>query len=213
MSEETEEDKLSLFRKVSPHLTPRESSVYLVFKENGLNVNTISPDTIAGFYNLFLNGKSCVDIQQMNKGWSLGQIVALRIENNWDDKRKEHIESLLEKENQNLTQLRSESISFISSALSATHKFWSEKILKYLQTGDEAHIQDLPIKSMGFYKSMQAMLKDILEVQSGSPSINVTVKSAPPTERTIEGQSKVIQNEDEVRAALLAGLSEKLKKT
>jgi len=156
-----------------PFLTERERSAYRVY--SGLKQSPVAPSTVASFFSLFLAGKSCQEIVEANRGFSLGQIVQIRIDYKWDELRTEYLTQLMKSVSTKMLQSKLETVSFVTDALSATHKLWGQKIIKYLQTGNESELQNIPIGTLGTYKLFVNLLNEInLEVE-GNP------KPLPPT--------------------------------
>ncbi len=118
----------------------------------------ISPQTEAGFFQLFIRGKSCEEIHRLNPGFHLGSIVSARIDGKWDEKLEEYRDSLMNSVASRVKQVELEAIDFVGDVLSATHRMHGDRIKRYMQTGDESELGDLAINSMQGYKTAVELL-------------------------------------------------------
>lgn len=137
-------------------LTEREKFALDAYEQRG--GARIAPVTQAQFYALFLHGKSCEEIADLNKGFPLGAIVKCRVEGDWDKKLDEYRESLFTGVRTRLEQVELESVSFLTDLLSAVHKQQGGKLKKYIQTGDEGELGDMRITSIKNYKEVLELL-------------------------------------------------------
>ena len=85
-------------------------------------------------------------------------IVAARINHNWDDRKAQHVAELFDSVKTRVEQVQLESIHFVSSLLSATHKKYGDKIKKFLQTGVEADLDDLKLNNLKTYQESIELL-------------------------------------------------------
>lgn len=121
----------------------------------------ISPATRAKLFSLFLQGHDCVEIARLNQGITLGQIVRVRVDDLWDDKRREHIEALLGEVKTRLQQTTLESVEFVSNLLAATHKQYGDQLKKYLQSGDPADLGPFSIHGLRQYREAIQLLREL----------------------------------------------------
>jgi hypothetical protein len=140
-------------------LSARERAAYEAYM--GLHQPPMAPSTQNAFFQLFLSGISCEEIVRINPGgFSLGAIVRARIENNWDEKRLEHQRGLVEKVRGNVQQTILETVEQLTLEMKVYNKLKRDKLLKYLQTGDEKHLEGLSIGSTKALKDVaEALLK------------------------------------------------------
>jgi hypothetical protein len=138
------------------YLTDRERFHLELYEQKG--GPRISPTTQAQFYALFIHGKSCDDIAELNKGFPLGAIIKARVEGEWDRRLNEYRDSLFADVHVKLAQVETESIHFLADMLSAVHKQQGQKIQKYIQTGDEGELGDMKITSIKNYKEVLELL-------------------------------------------------------
>jgi hypothetical protein len=187
-------------------LTSRELAAYDAYSR--LNQPPMAPSTQMAFFQLFLSGISCEEIVRINpSGFSLGAIVRARIENNWDEKRLEHQRNLVDKVRGNVQQTILETVEQLTLEMKVYNKLKRDKLLKYLQTGDEKHLEGLSIGSTKALKDVaEALLK--LTGQDGEKKTMVggsiehrhVVESAPQTVIPALPVGKPISAEDAAKA-------------
>lgn len=149
-------NRMSKLEKIKTELSPKELKAYEYFLDTELS--SISPITQAQFFELFLNGKSCQEIQKLNPGFELGQIVDARIEGGWDELRKEYQTDLLKTVKDRAQQAQLETVVLLSDMLAAANKSHSKRLKKYLQTGDEKELGGLRVDSIKTLKEVLEML-------------------------------------------------------
>jgi hypothetical protein len=140
-------------------LTERELREYRIFMR--LNQPPMAPSTQEKFFQLFLSGINCEEIVRINPGgFSLGAIVRARIENNWDEKRLEHQRNLVATMRGNVQQTILETVEQLTLEMKVYNKLKRDKLLRYLQTGDEKELEGLSIGSTKTLKDVaEALLK------------------------------------------------------
>lgn len=100
----------------------------------------IAPSTAAGMFELYLNGKSTRDIQRLNPGFSLAQVVLARVEGDWDAERSKFQANILTGVRVRAEQAHLSAITLVADLVAATVKFHGPSLAKYVQTGDEAEL-------------------------------------------------------------------------
>lgn len=145
--------------KDEKQITPREQYAFDQFKKSDLP--KLSPSLSAKLFELFLNGKTCEEIRKLNPQYTLGQIVAARIEGDWDGQRVEYERTLLAGVRRRAAQAQLETITLVADMLAAAKRVFGDKIARYFQTGDEAELGDLKIRNI---KDLQALTEMLLKV-------------------------------------------------
>jgi hypothetical protein len=136
MSPSTAETALTLALK---GLDQREMEAYrYVLKVKSAE---IAEDTAERMYEMFLAGKTCEDIRKINKGYSLGQIVACRIKYGWDARVLKYQEMLQLTVPDRAIQTTLETVDFISKLLTVNQMRMSEAIDKYMLTRNEEDLK------------------------------------------------------------------------
>lgn len=145
----------------------------------------LAPHLQGQLFELFLNGLSLVDIVKANRGVQLGAVVRAAIEGNWWERRDEYRDSLLNHVRDRVVQTQNESIVFVTHLLAAANKRYGEKIIRYLQTGDEKELGELAVDSIDQYRKVAELLLK-LTGQEGSKGggddkvLKKTLTGAPP---------------------------------
>lgn len=165
-------------------LTARERSAYslsITRKEPFL-----SPILADQFYKLFESGRSCEEIQGLNKGISLGIVVRARIDFGWDDKRIAHFESLREHARTQAQNLTLESVAFLEDLLTSFHKSDREKLQRFIQTGNPDELKGALITTPSSLKVYQGVVELLMKL-TGQDSIKTqTVQGVIEHHHTVE---------------------------
>lgn len=125
--------------KMAQYLTPEEQGSLTVYVESGGSPLSISLAT--GLFELFLNGSSCMEIWKLNKTLPQGAILDARIRYDWDKARDEYAFELHSKIREKVVKAQLETTELMTDMLTAAKKKHGDKIKKYIQTGDETHLQ------------------------------------------------------------------------
>lgn len=177
-------------------LTPRE---LMAFKSAvQMKAPFVSPSTSNGFFQLFLAGRTCLEIAEMNKGFTLGQIVRCRVEGEWDRRLKEHLEQLMRDTLNQVTQVKLESLRYQSDLIRVHHRLYGERIAKFLQTGNPDELAGVPLPT---YKVLVQQLAELTE----NKDQKVTVIDARES-KVVEGTAKRVDQD------IFASLAQKVKK-
>jgi hypothetical protein len=138
-------------------LTERELREYRIYMR--LQQPPMAQSTQAGFFNLFLQGNNCEEIQRLNpNGFSLGAIVRARIDNDWDLKLQEHQQQLMTKVRERVQQVTLETVERIANEMAASNRLVNDRVKKFLQTGDVVELQGTSVGSVKHLKEMVEML-------------------------------------------------------
>lgn len=145
----------------------------------------LSPQFQAQLFELFLNGSSCEEIVKLNPGLQLGSVVAARIRGNWDERRDEHLNKLLEGIRERVQQVTLETVEVMADTLAVANKMHAKKLKKYLQTGNPEDLKgiDFTPTSMRQYKDVVDLLMKLTgqdKQQKVSGEIKHTVDTPVP---------------------------------
>lgn len=140
-------------------LSEKEESAYDYFCKS--DQPALAPSLNAKLFTLWLNGKSCEEIRRLNQGLTLGQIVAARIEGDWDALRKEHLDRLLQETSTRVQQTTFETADLVCDMLAAANKEHGDRLRRYLQTGDEKELGDMRITGISGLKSAIEILQKL----------------------------------------------------
>lgn len=165
-------------------LSDRELREYQIYMR--LNQPAMAKSVKEKFFTLFLNGQNCEEIQRLNpNGFSLGAVVRARIEDDWDEKKQEHQARIITEARERLQQITVETMNRVALELAASNKLATEKILLYMQTGEEEHLAGTNVGSLKHLKDMVEVLQkltgqDQKKDVSGTVVHTHTLQPAPP---------------------------------
>ena len=178
-------------------LTKRERAAYTLSLKN--KEPFLSPGLADQFYRLFESGRSCEEIQELNKGISLGIICRARVDFGWDDRRFSHFEALREQARTQAQNLTLESVSFLGDVLTAFHRSDREKIQKFIQTGD---VEDLKnVQLFDGFKTYQQVVELLMKL-TGQDQVT-TVHGVVEHHHTVDTKSQAKPLTSEEAAVLL----------
>jgi hypothetical protein len=131
---------------VTPLLSKGEEYAFEYFQKS--QQPPLAPSLNAKLFQLFLNGKNCEEIRRLNKDLTLGQIVWARIEGDWDQRRSDHLNSLLTETSLRVQQATLETADFVCDLLAVANREHGDRLRRYLQTGDQKELGDFKIDSI-----------------------------------------------------------------
>ena len=142
--------------------------------ERARTIPALAPQLSAELFNLFLNGKSCIEIARLNNNkYHLGQIVRARVEFDWDIKKTEHTEALLNGVRDRVQLVQLESINYLSDRLAAAHKLDGDKFKKYLQSGKREDLEGLD-GTLSNFKEYEKVLTALMNLTGQATQQKVT---------------------------------------
>lgn len=100
----------------------------------------LAPDTVGSLYQLYLNGSDCREIHRLNKAFPYESILWARIKYDWDAQKDDYVIELQNKIREKVIKSQLETTELMADLLTATSKMHSDKIKKYIQTGNEADL-------------------------------------------------------------------------
>jgi hypothetical protein len=178
-------------KKADLYLTNEEKGSLTVYVEAG--GMPISPNAASGLYELFLNGSTTMDIWKMNRSIAYGAIVEARIRFNWDEQKELYGSELHSKIRDKVVKAQLEMTSLLSDVMAVANKKHSEKLRKFLQSGDEKHLEGtISVDSiMGMQKIIESMMKITGQDKPNKEEKRlVDIQSAPSQSRSVEGTVK-----------------------
>ena len=198
-SPKIETDLIALKDKY-PDLSDRERRYLVVYQKEEFRPLAVTLQ--AQCFELYLHGKTCEEIGNLNPNIPLGGIVLACIEGGWIERRQEHIYSLMKGIQQRVEQTQLESINFIADGLAAAHKYQIQKVMAFIQGGDEKDFDRTWFASFKHYKEAWELLYRLTGQESGkdpgkklfpgfkrrdSPSFNAQEGGCAEPEVSIEG--------------------------
>jgi hypothetical protein len=143
MSDLVVSEKETRIAKAIKALTPRELDAYKYFVRT--KQTQIADKTADEMYALYAQGTSCDEIRKLLVGFSLGQIVGARVIFGWDERLAGERAALVTEVPARASQTQLQNVDFLGKLLTATHKQWSDKLQRYIASGDESLLVGLPM--------------------------------------------------------------------
>ena len=142
---------------LSKNLPEKERQALMAYLNTG--GGQLNSAAAAQFYELFLRGSSCEEIQRLNKAFPLGAIIQARLEFNWDEKKAAYMEELQEKAKLAVMRSQLETAEYLSNMLSVIAKRDNDKLKKYLQTGNKEDLGDAEKNMLSVGRAIENLLK------------------------------------------------------
>lgn len=170
----TNDQQASLFSE-------RELELIKHTRETGMKA--IAPSLSSQMFQLFLEGYSCAEIAKMNPPFGEGDILICREKFNWDKEKDLYIMELQNRVKDKLLKTKLESLDFLTNTLSASHKYYNQKMLKYIQTGKEDDKPENLIAGPKAYKDIVESItkltgEDRITTQNINKSVVVETKKS-----------------------------------
>lgn len=148
------------------------------------DLKPISITTAHKYYELYLQGCSCMEIANLNPGIHLGAIVNAKVRYGWDQQKAAYIEDLTLKTKQQASKTYLESVKFLSNLLSTVHTRFDTNFSKFHQTKDPEDLGPFQQIDGGLLKEYRSNLDLLFRLMGqdaksikGGPQVNVNVTS------------------------------------
>lgn len=151
-----------IVKKTVDTLTTRERTAYRYSIER--KEPFLSGSLSDQLYSLYEAGRTCEEIQALNKGISLGTIIRARIDNNWDERKLTYLEGLQARARTQAHQLSLESLSFLGDLMTAFHKHDRNKLQRFIQTGDADELKGVMIQDPATLKMYQNVVELLMKL-------------------------------------------------
>lgn len=137
-------------------------------------------------FELFLHGLTVREIVEMNKNtYRYEQVIEARVRDDWDGRRRAHLDNLFGSIYTKVTQAQAEAASFLTDMLAVAHKQHGTGLKTYLQTGDDKDLAGIQIQSWQGYKSVvESLMK--LTGQDKPKDLSPSRPSPPPESGKVE---------------------------
>lgn len=172
------EEKIQQYR-----MSKAEEKAYRAYC-NG-NEPPLAPELQEQLFRAYLNGSSCEKIWKANKEtFSLGALVAARVDGDWDGKIKENATEMIAVTLGKVARARMESINLLSDLISATVQAETDKIVKFTQTQNPEDLGMLRIEGLkGLTEAISSLEKLVGKPEAKGPSTSAPTQAfvdAPP---------------------------------
>jgi len=160
-----EEKSLALYRNdeyvalAKSELPPEDVIILTEYAASG--GLPLAPDAAAKFLQLFLNGSDAHEIQRLNKPFKIGQILDAQVRYKWSERRDKYSMDLQDRVVDQARNAQLQTTELMSNMLVAANKQHSDKLKKYIQSGDEKDLDGaLNIESLqSLLKITEGLLK------------------------------------------------------
>lgn len=122
-------------------------------------VRPISASLASQMYNLFEAGYSAQEIADRNPPFELKDVLYVRWKRQWDTKVLEKMNSLLQRVHHKSKMVRLQAVEYLFNHMEVLHKRYGDLMIKYLQTGREEDLPNLP--SLKMYKDIVEVLQKL----------------------------------------------------
>lgn len=140
--------------------TEEEKQALEDYRKNGCPGLTKLTDSQAfQWFELYMSGKTYSEIAQITRT-KRDLILYVSAKAKWHEHRMRYYGDMANNILQKYEQTRLESVNTVATGISALNKFFGKKFNKYIQTGDESHIEDMDTKLLGqYYKAIESLNK------------------------------------------------------
>lgn len=121
----------------------------------------LAPSTAARLFEPYLQGRTCAEIAALQQGVKLGDVVAAKVEYDWDARRDEYLDGLFNGVAQRVQQTQIETALMLCDVLAAFNRGQRECVARYLQTGDRAELGDIKVESLQGLKGVVDLLQRV----------------------------------------------------
>lgn len=204
-------------------LTHEEETALAAHEASGKPSLAISVSN--NFYNLWAQGRSCLDIQSLNPHYSLGQIVQARKRDGWDTRKSTNILRLVDSLPRRIQEVRAIAIHHLLDKIVIANMEFSKQMEIYMQNPVP---ENLPANRITDSKELSEVVKTIGELadlgtqsqeqtqqmQSGGTSVTVVVNEKQPgpsgtivdvESSPVKAAEEIVQkNHKEILSAILA---------
>lgn len=150
----------------------------------------VAPDLNARLFQLYLVGHTCEEIRQLNPALALGDIVAAKVEGEWDVLRDEHRAKLLQSTADRLQQSTLQTVNLLCDVMAVAARQQGEKLQRYLMTGNEAELQGaMCVQDFGDLKKVVETLQKISGTEAPvviNPSLDTAQPLIPDATKPID---------------------------
>ena len=132
-------------------MTDKEIGLLTRYIENGMpGVTSVKDDQLEIILKMFMEGSTYAEMSQ--KIYVKKEIVLfLSYKNNWPEKRREHVEQLMETINSKIGVMKLESANFLLDVTNFLQKYFRDRMDTYNRTRDHNVIQNTDFKLLSHY--------------------------------------------------------------
>jgi (2Fe-2S) ferredoxin len=156
-------------------LPERELRAYRYFVQH--NQASIADEKAEELFALYQRGSSCEEIRRLFPQFGLGQVVALRVMNDWDSRKQGEVETIQREVPARVQTAQLETQEFLANLLHASNKRFNDALKLYIATGDPKHLIDAKVPLPSNFKELDALVTLYMKISgTDTKRVEVSVK-------------------------------------
>ncbi len=164
-------------------LPERELRAYRYFVDK--NQPSVSDDKAEELFALYQRGSSCEEIRRLFPQFGLGQVVALRVMNDWDSRRTTEIDTIRREVPAKVATAQMETQEFLANLLHASNKRFNDALKLYIATGNTQYLVDAKVPIPGNFKELDALVTLYMKI-AGTDTKKVEVSVTGAVKHAVE---------------------------
>lgn len=167
----------------------------------------LSPDASARMFELFLNGSDAREIHRLNKAFPLGGVLDAQVRYKWTKMRDDYVIELQGRVREKVMKAQMETTELMTDILAAARKKHSDKLKKFLQSGDEKDLDG--VINIDTIQGLMKVTEGLLKITGQDRVTKTETKNTQNLNVNITGGDKL---EPEDAAKILQIMSDAKKK-
>jgi hypothetical protein len=171
----------------------------------------LAPESAAKMFELFLNGSSIEEIHRLNKAFPVEAIIDARIKYRWDENKDAYAMMLQRRIRDKVAKAQLETTELYADLLAVARKQQSDKLKKYLQSGDEKDLEGT--MAIGSLQNLLKITEGLLKITGQDKNSKVEITNTQDINVSVHADKSgngELSSED--AAKILAILSEAKKR-
>jgi len=168
--------------KIDNDFTNEEAERVNVYVQNGcIGLHDLVKDEakVNSMFSLYMSGKTYAEISRITRT-KKDIVLYMSAKMRWYKKRMEYLNEIQNKMTNKISETRVESLNFITNLINFHHKYYGDKIDKYLRTNDDSVVEDIDLKMLNHYfKSIEALEKVVnpANVKKGGSNTTININA------------------------------------
>lgn len=155
----------------------------------------IKDEHITKWFDLYMSGKTYKEISKL-EGVPVDEILYISKEFDWHGKKMVHFGDLIEGMTGKLTQIKLETTNTLNTTISAMNKYFGNKFNSYLQTNDNAVMEDIDTKLLvQYYKAVDTLSKLTAPVKT----LDNDSPATPPVNINLNGETTIQSDGQDIK--------------
>jgi len=168
--------------KIDNDFTNEEAERVNVYVQNGcIGLHDLVKDEakVNSMFSLYMSGKTYAEISRITRT-KKDIVLYMSAKMRWYKKRMEYLNEIQNKMTNKISETRVESLNFITNLINFHHKYYGDKIDKYLRTNDDSVVEDIDLKMLNHYfKSIEVLEKVVnpANVKKGGSNTTININA------------------------------------